>query len=90
MPLINGKTRFLEMLDRGEKPLGIFVSLLDPASTEVLGNAGFDYVVLDNEHGRLSRIEVENLSVPQSCRAQVLSLATFGLSTSPVTGGRSL
>lgn len=60
MALFDAKTRFTAMMDRGEKPLGIFVSSLDAASTEVLADAGFDYVVLDGEHGRMSRIEVEH------------------------------
>ena len=60
MTLIRAKTTFLEMMARGETPLGIFVSSLDPASTEILADAGFDFVVLDGEHGRMGRIEVEN------------------------------
>lgn len=58
--MIDARTCFLAMIARGETPFGIFVSSLDPASTEVLASAGFDYVVLDGEHGRLGRIEVEN------------------------------
>jgi len=60
MPAIRAKTTLLDRMVKGQTPLGIFVSSLDPAATEVLADAGFDYVVLDGEHGRLSRIEVEN------------------------------
>lgn len=60
MPAVHANATLLAMMDRGEKPLGIFVSSLDPASTDIMAAAGFDYVVLDSEHGRLSRIEVEN------------------------------
>lgn len=60
MERVHGGVTLRAMMDRGEKPLGIFVSSLDPASTDIMAAAGFDYVVLDSEHGRLGRIEVEN------------------------------
>ena len=60
MPIIKTKAAFVEMINRGGKPLGIFISSLDPASTGIVADAGFDFVVLDGEHGRMSRIEVEN------------------------------
>lgn len=57
---VKAKRDLFEMMARGEKPLGIFISSLDPASTDIAAAAGFDYVVLDGEHGRLGRIEVEH------------------------------
>jgi 4-hydroxy-2-oxoheptanedioate aldolase len=60
MPIIRAKTILMEKMAKGDTPLGIFVSSLDPAATEVLGDAGFDFVMLDGEHGRLGRIEVEH------------------------------
>lgn len=45
---------------RQPKPLGIFISSIDPATTDIVAAAGFDFVVLDTEHGRLGRVEVEN------------------------------
>ena len=60
MPFVQAKSKLFEIMLRGETPLGIFISSLDPTSTEIVGDAGFDYVVLDNEHGRMGRIEVEN------------------------------
>lgn len=60
MPMLRAKAKYLEMIARGEKPLGVFVSSMDPASTEVLASAGFDFVLLDGEHGKFSRIEVEH------------------------------
>lgn len=56
---IQARARLLEQMSRGEKPLGIFVSSLDPAATQIMADAEFDFVVLDAEHGRLSRFEVE-------------------------------
>lgn len=57
---ITAKSRFTAMMDRGERPYGIFVSSIDPAVTGILGSAGFDYVVIDGEHGRNDRAYVEN------------------------------
>ena len=60
MSSIDAKTRFLSMIKEGRKTLGILVTSLDPASTDIMDASGFDYVVLDNEHGRLSRVDVEH------------------------------
>ena len=57
---ITARSRFTAMMDRGERPYGIFVSSIDPAVTGILGSAGFDYVVIDGEHGRNDRAYVEN------------------------------
>lgn len=60
MPEIVARTRILEMMSAGQPPLGIFISSIDPAVTQIMGRAGFDYVVIDNEHGRNDRKDVEN------------------------------
>lgn len=60
MKRVEARARIMGMIDRATAPLGIFISSLDPASTEIVADAGFDFVVLDGEHGRLGRIEVEN------------------------------
>jgi 4-hydroxy-2-oxoheptanedioate aldolase len=59
MSKINARTRFLDMMQRGEKPYGLFISSIDPAVTGIMGDAGFDYVVIDGEHGRNDRLLVE-------------------------------
>ena len=43
------------------KPLRIFISSTDAATTDIVAAAGFDFVVLDAEHGRLGRVEVEGM-----------------------------
>jgi 4-hydroxy-2-oxoheptanedioate aldolase len=49
MTVIDG--RMPELL-RGDRPLmGIFTSIPSPALVEMAGHAGFDFVVIDNEHG---------------------------------------
>lgn len=60
MSSITARTHFLEMIAADRKPLGIFISSLDPAMTDMMAASGFDFVLLDAEHGRFSRIEVEN------------------------------
>lgn len=60
MALVHAKTTLLGKIARGEVPIGPFISSLDPASTDIFAQAGFDFVILDGEHGRMSRIEVEN------------------------------
>ena len=59
MQKIDVKTRFLEMMNRGQKPYGLFISSIDPTVTALMGDAGFDYVVIDGEHGRNDRLQVE-------------------------------
>ena len=60
MSEISARKRLLHMMSHGQKPLGIFISSVDPAVTQIMGNVGFDYVVIDNEHGRNDRKDVEN------------------------------
>ena len=60
MRRVQAKTLLSARMALGETPFGIFVSSIDPACTSLLADAGFDFVVLDNEHGRLGRLEVEN------------------------------
>lgn len=55
------RSRFRELLARGEKPLGIFVGLSDPAIVEILGHAGFDFCIIDTEHLPLDFGDVQNL-----------------------------
>lgn len=57
---MTAKSLLCGMMARGEVPLGIFISSLDPAVTDIMAAERFNYVVLDGEHGRFSRIEVEN------------------------------
>lgn len=38
-------------MQRGEPQLGVFIQSLDPANIELAGVAGFDFVVVDLEHG---------------------------------------
>jgi 2-keto-3-deoxy-L-rhamnonate aldolase RhmA len=44
----------------GQAPLGTFVTSLDPAVSVVLANSGFDFVLLDCEHGPMDRVSALN------------------------------
>ncbi len=48
-------------LERGEAALGCFVSFPSPALVELTGYAGFDFVVIDAEHGPLNVETAENM-----------------------------
>lgn len=41
-------------------PLGVFISSTDPATTELAGWAGYDFVMIDGEHSPLDRLAVLN------------------------------
>lgn len=42
----------------GRAPLGLFIASIDPSTTEIASDAGFDYAVIDAEHGPLDRLTV--------------------------------
>ena len=49
-----------EKLDAGHPVLGTFVKINAPAIIELIGLAGFDFVILDTEHGYFTHEQVEN------------------------------
>ena len=57
-------TEIRTALDRLRKPgashtpFGVFISSIDPVSTEIAGLSGFDFVMIDGEHSALDRQEV--------------------------------
>ena len=55
------ENRVKAMLKRGEPAIGTFAKLHDPAATEILGLAGFDFIVIDNEHTRMTGVQTLNL-----------------------------
>lgn len=44
----------------GAAPLGVFISSIDPTTSEIAGDAGFDFTLIDGEHGPLDRQAVLN------------------------------
>ena len=45
----------------GDKVVGTFIHIYSPAIVEMIGYAGFDFIVIDNEHGGFSDKELEHL-----------------------------
>ena len=46
-------SKFKERLKNGEKLFGPFINMNYPAVVEVAGMAGFDFCIIDNEHGEI-------------------------------------
>lgn len=51
-----------QKIKAGEVQFGYLQCLQDPCITEILGNAGYDFVMLDSEHSPLSPANMEHLS----------------------------
>jgi len=66
-----GPNRTRQKLAVGTTTIGAFVAMDSPALVEVLGYCGFDFLVLDAEHGALDPHAIENMT-----RAAELSGAT--------------
>jgi len=50
-----------EKLTRGELTLGLFVPFYAPSLVEIIGYAGLDFIVIDNEHGAFTDGQIEEL-----------------------------
>lgn len=53
MPALHARSTFDRILAEGRKPVGAFVMSSDPATTLVFGRAGYDWVLIDREHGMI-------------------------------------
>lgn len=49
--MLRDRTRFRKALQQGKPQLGVFIQSSDPINIELAGVAGFDFVVVDLEHG---------------------------------------
>jgi 2,4-dihydroxyhept-2-ene-1,7-dioic acid aldolase len=54
------KTGLKARMAKGERLYGMFVMLPSPAVVEMVGYAGYDYVILDGEHGAAGTETLEN------------------------------
>lgn len=55
------RSDFKEKLSKGEVVLGTFFKINSPSLVEMLGYAGYDFIIIDNEHSNFSYSEMENL-----------------------------
>jgi 4-hydroxy-2-oxoheptanedioate aldolase len=60
-PLFPLDTRLPAMLKSGQRLRGIFNGIASPAIVEMCAYAGFDFMVIDNEHGSASLETTENM-----------------------------
>lgn len=51
MSRIAARSRFSSMISSGITPVGSFVMSIDPAVTALLASSGYDFVIIDREHG---------------------------------------
>src|SRR5665648_116341 len=58
MELLN---KFKNRLKEGKTVIGPFMKSTDPAFIEIAGHSGFDFVILDMEHGPAGFSELQNL-----------------------------
>ena len=47
------RERFQQILGGGSRPLGAFVMSNDPSTSAIFASAGYDFVVIDREHGMI-------------------------------------
>ena len=52
-----------EKIARGEPALGVSVMFSSPQIVEMIGHAGFDWVLLDCEHGSIGPADIELLAL---------------------------
>lgn len=55
------KNKLKRRLEKGEVVIGPFMKFTDPAVVEIFGFAGFDFVIIDTEHGPISIETAQNL-----------------------------
>ncbi|MDY0237076.1 MAG: aldolase/citrate lyase family protein [Gudongella sp.] len=55
------KNMLKEKLSNGANAIGPFMKLPSPAVVEIAGLAGFDYIIIDCEHGPLNMLQAENM-----------------------------
>ena len=55
------KNNLKEVLKEGKNVFGPFMKFADPAAVEIMGFAGFDFVIIDAEHGPISMQNAQNM-----------------------------
>ena len=55
------KNNLKEVLKEGKNVFGPFMKFTDPAAVEIMGFAGFDFVIIDAEHGPISMENAQNM-----------------------------
>jgi len=58
---MNRLNKIEEFIRKGRVAFGTFVFLPEPAIVEIIGNCGYDFIILDMEHASLDLRDVEKL-----------------------------
>ena len=58
---MNNKFSLRERIRNGDVLIGMFAKFNNCSAVEMVGIAGFDFVIFDTEHANFSRTEIENL-----------------------------
>ena len=65
---MNDKCDLRERIMKKETVIGMFARFNNMAVTELIANAGFDFIIIDMEHGNFSFLDVENIiRVSEGC-----------------------
>lgn len=75
-------------LRQNESVVGPFVKIASPEIVEILGNAGFDYVIIDCEHGPLDLLQAQDMV--RATEAVGISSVIRVPDNNPVTISRAL
>ncbi|MFB2939139.1 HpcH/HpaI aldolase/citrate lyase family protein [Aerosakkonemataceae cyanobacterium BLCC-F154] len=62
-----GKNQVKQKLQQGEVVIGPFMNCAYPAFIEICGHAGFDFAIIDLEHGPLHTLAAEDLCRAADC-----------------------
>lgn len=60
MRIENPKSTLLSWIQDGKRPIGLHVASTDPSVTDIAGLTGFDYVIIELEHGPMNLHDVAN------------------------------
>ena len=63
--------RVRQMLKDGQTVIGSFMGLGSPSVAELLGHAGFDFLVIETEHNALDSAEIEHMLRAVGCTEAV-------------------
>ena len=84
-------SRMKDKLKAGKSVFGTFVKLNSPGLVEILGKAGFDFIIIDGEHSTFTYPDIENMiraadcvnmssvvRIPEATEAQILHALDSG------------
>lgn len=60
MGRIGARSKLAKLRESGHVPRGIFIASLDPTITEIAGQVGYDFIIIDGEHGRFALSDIDN------------------------------